>query len=265
MDTNEKEDSLEEFLYPFSWRNPLIYIVLVISICLYFIIYFIHQENETFGIINASKGTQIAVGVIVVWFFYGIPYSSRNSHFMQKFQESIVSRVILLIIAILLAMVCMTSVWKFYEYDNQKMDIYSRILPFKNAPYFKTGETLVFSNIKSFEYYSKVDTQGGYRFYLHNGPPYNFTPASFTRKSVDIFMNHLYNECDWLQDDIEKNYNNIKSIENLRKRIEKDEYIKFNIDYFILGVLGISMILIGVIRLIVFTLKIRFKFRSVKK
>jgi hypothetical protein len=240
----------ENFYYPFSWKKPLIYIVFFISICFYIIIFLFHHENESFGIINTSKSVKIFAAFFIITFIF---HFFRASPFIQK-TESVLIRSILLIGAFILFLIFMIPAWTVRKYDHEKMNTYMRVFPFSNALCFKIKETLVFNDIKSLKYVSGIDTEGSLRFLLNNGRTYSIVTGNISYKSRDIFLINLYQGCDWLQGDIEKQYG---PIEIIKKRIEENgKNINFDIFHCIFSVFGISIILVEIICLIAFTFKI---------
>jgi hypothetical protein len=149
----------------------------------------------------------------------------------------------------------MIPAWTVRKYDHEKMNTYMRLFPFRNALCFKIKETLVFNDIKSLKYVSGIDTEGSLRFLLNDGRRYSIVTGNMSYKSRDIFLINLYQECDWLQNDIEKQYG---PIEIVKKRIEgNDKNINFDIFHCIITVFGISIILVEIICLIAFTFKIK--------
>lgn len=243
MDFNAKE-----FYYPFSWKKPLIYIILCIGIGLYIVIFFVYREKETFGLIYATKGVKIVISVFFTTLLF---HFFRYSPFVQRV-ESVFLRSLLLIAACFITLFFMMPAWNFKEYDNHKMNTYWRALPFKNAPYFKVKETLVFSTINTVKYISGVDTVGNLTFYLNNGKSQSIVPANISRKSIDIFLVTLCQECNWLQNDIEEMFG---TIEAAKKRIENDDYFHFDLLHMIFFILLIWMFLVQIICLLIFTFK----------
>jgi hypothetical protein len=251
MDFNA--ENIRKFYYPFGWKNPLIYISLCLAVGLYVYIFFILHENENFGLIERSKEMKVFFVFLITTLLF---HFFRASQFIHQI-ESIIFRGILLAGAVSLAIIFVLPAWMFNEYDNQKMNTYTRILPFNNSPYIRTKNTLLFSNIKSIEYNSGIDAGGALRFLLNDGQKQNFGLGNISSKSRDIFLVTLYDECDWLRDDIEEQ---LGPIEIRKIYIEgKKEYGHINIIHVLLNIFFLWMFLAEIICLIVYTFKINLK------
>ncbi|GHV62683.1 hypothetical protein AGMMS49587_10240 [Spirochaetia bacterium] len=250
MDSNEK--SLEEFFYPFSWKTPLIYIILCIAIGLYIYIFFIRYNNEVFGTIERLRGVKLFLVFFTMQFVF-FPFLS--SHFVESV-ESLFLRGLLLLGAFSLAILFVAHMgWTYNEYDNQKMNAYRRIFPFKNSPYLETGSPLIYSNIKAIKY-----SQGGgddswsLEFKLNDGRRRFLDINNISGKSEYMFLLTLYKECDWLQADIEKR------LSPLKKYVEREEKKSINIDSIIIDLVCIFSIFISLMEficLILYTFKIK--------
>jgi hypothetical protein len=189
------------FLNLFSWRKPVLYITLVFSIGLYIYFFYIDQEHESFGIMERSKSTKVFMVCFVITFFlvgfFGIPFIQRI--------ESIFVRLILFVVFSFIAILCMSPAWGVYEYDNQKLDYYFRVVPSKKGPRIKFKETLYFVNIVDIKSMRNLDTSE--IIFLEKGNvSYCFDFANISEKSRNIFLVMLYNECEWLQNRIEKEF-----------------------------------------------------------
>jgi hypothetical protein len=249
MDSNKIID-LTVFYYPFNWKNPWIYIIFCAAICVYVLIFFVYREDNTFGILERS----IEFRVFLVFFLTTLLFHFFRSSYSIQQVESSFFRGILLLGALLLAMVFMLFAWVFNKYDNYEMNTYMRILPFKNSPYIKIKDTLIFNNIKAVKYYSGIDTNGSVRFVLSNGQVKSLGLGDISRETMDIFLVHLYEECSWLQDSIEKEFG---PIERRKKYIEgENKYVHFNLLHILWFIFSIWGFFIEVICLIIYTFKI---------
>jgi hypothetical protein len=249
---DSKKNGFEVFLYTFSWKNPLTYIVFLLAFSLYIYLFIYHQNNESFGIIERTKEAKIFLLLIVTTFF--TIFFCASPFILQS--ESILFRGVLLVGAFSLAIVFVLPMWMFDKYDNQKMDSYIRIFPLKMSPHFKYKETLIFTNIKAVEYFSGPTGDDGHAliFLLNNGKKQNIGLNNISHKSKDIFLNNLYQECNWLRDDIESKFG---SSEERKMRIEgKKEYAGIDIVHGIFFTFFIWIFLIEITSLIIYTFKI---------
>jgi hypothetical protein len=241
-------EKLKIFLYPFSWKNPLIYIVLFGAMLFYIYLFFIHYTDETFGLMERSKEMKI---FIMFFFITLLFFIFRSAHFVRRI-ESIFLRSILLLGSIFLVMIFFLPAWIFNKYDQKKMDTYMRILPFRNSPYIRIKPTLVFRDIKTLASSPGNDT-GALRFVLNNGQKQSLDIANVSSKAGDIFLVNLYEECSWLQDDIEKQFGPIE-----KKRMNIAGYNKhFDLFHALWNSFFIWIIFMYVTCLIIYTFKIK--------
>jgi hypothetical protein len=241
---DSERSNFRYFLYPFSFKNPLIYIILCVSVFLYIYLFFVRHDDEYFGVIERSKETKIFFVFFVSTVFF---FALRNFHFFHQI-ESIFLRGILLFGFVALAVVFVLPAWKFNKYDYKKLDTYTRLLPFKTSPYIKTGETLIFKNIKTIKYRSGGDSGSALRLLLNNGKRQSLELGSISNKSKNIFLVTLYDQCVWLRDGIE---NQFGSIDRRKMYInEKTENYRFSAVhavFFIFFILSIFVEIISVI------------------
>ena len=245
-------ENIRMFYYPFSWKIPLIYILLFPAVGLYVYIFYIRCGGEAFGVMERSKEIKVFCVFFVTIFLF---HFFRTSHFIQQI-ESVLLRAILLMGVVFLAMVFILPAWIFNEYDHKKMDTYARILPFQNSPYIRIKDTLVFNTIKTVNPSPGEDT-GALRFILHDGQKQSLDIANVPRKSRDIFLATLYNECDWLRDDLEKQFGSI-----VTRKIYVDsnkEYGYINVVHVLLNTFFLWLFLAQIICLLVYTFKITIK------
>ena len=243
---------LKDLYYPFSWKNPFIYFIMFISTCIYFVIFYTYKDIVSYGIIYPRKGIQIAIVSFFTIFFFHI---FRASNFIKNINSKLF-RSLLLVVYIIINIICIIPpAWTFYKYDSEKLEKYIHILPFKNSPCIKIKPTLIFGNISSLKYFpSKGDTGGHYiRFYLKNGNEYNFGFNNTSEISEYEFIVNLYQECDWLQDDIEKHFGSIDKLEN--KIYHYDNY--FDIISFLVHIFFIWVFIVLNISLVFYIFKIK--------
>jgi len=238
----------KEFYYPFSLKKPIIYIIFFISICLYFIIFYMFSGKEYFGVINPSKGFTI---VILSFFTFFSFHLFRGNDLLKKI-NSLFFRSLILVGYISINIICMIPAWTFYKYDYEKIDKYRHILPFKNSPILNK-KTLVFSDIKSLEYVSGVDLPGDLRFNLNNGNKYYIVISNYSKRSINILLYSLYQKYDWLKYDIEKYYGSIERLENNLN----DESVDFNILGFIIHTFCIWIFIVLNICLIFYIFRLK--------
>ena len=243
--------SMEEFYYPFSWKKPLIYITILISIGLYYLLFYVYKELEIVGEIHPTKGFKIA---IISFFGIMLFHIFRSNRFVKNV-NSIVCRGLILAGACLLVVLCITPIIStYYKYDSHKMDSYMHILPFKNSPCLTKRPTLQFDTIGSLKRISVVDNPY-VRFYLNNGSEYNFGFNNTSSRSKYLFLINLYQECEWLQADIEQEY---WSIEELKKKVNEDKNY-FDINAFLFYTFFIWVFVVLCICLLFYAFKIKLK------
>jgi hypothetical protein len=240
--------SYKEFYYPFSLKKPIVYIFLFISICIYFVIFYMFREKEYFGVINPSKGFTIAILSLFTFFSFHL---FRGNDLLKKI-NSMFFRSLILIGYISINIICMIPAWTFYKYDSEKIEKYRHILPFKNT-LILNKKTLVFSDIKSLEYVSGVDLPGDLRFNLNNGNQYYITISNHSRRSISILLYSIYKKYDRLKYDIEHYYGSIEKLENSLN----DESVNFNIIDFIINTFCIWIFIVLNICLIFYIFKLK--------
>lgn len=253
MDFNKEE--LKVFYYPLfsGWKNPLLYIFFLLAMGLYACIFYFHRSNEVLGTIERTKEMKVFLTLIVTVFLFHL---FRSAQLVQKV-DLLIFRSLLLIGAISIAFIFMLPAWMFNKYDNQVMNTYMRILPFNASPYIKAKNTLLFRDIKAIEYNSGGDVGGRLRFLLNNGQKQALGLGNISSKSRDVLLITLYDECNWLQEGIEKQFG---SIEKRRVNVEsKRDYENINIFHFLLNTFFLWMILAQITCLVVYTFKINFK------
>jgi hypothetical protein len=249
MDYNK--NNFQDFLYPFSFKAPWIYIFLCVAIVFYIYLFIFRHENEAFGVIERSIDTKILFVFLMSTASF---FLFRGSPFIQQL-NSIPLRGLLLLGIIVLVVILILPAWRFNKYDYEKINSYIRLLPFKNSPYIKTRETLLFNNIKTIKYDSGGgDSGGALRFIVNNGRNQSIEISNITSKSRDAFLVTLYEECNWLQDDIE---NQLGPIERRRVAIKsKIEKSHFNITHAIIFIFFIWLISLEIVCVIIYTFKI---------
>ena len=167
-------------------------------------------------------------------------------------------RCVLLFVCIIISMICTLPSWRFNKYDHEKINSYTRLLPFKNSPYVNYRETIFYNNIKGVKYFSGGDSGSSMRLLVNSGRNLGIEISSISRKTLDNFLVNLYDECIWLRDNLE---NEFGPIERRRENINNtDRKLNFNLIHFILFAFFIFAIIVGVIGLIIFTLKIKESF-----
>lgn len=247
------ENSVPDFLAPFSFKRPLVYVLMCISIFLYIYLFFVYNDDETFGIMERSKGTKILFICMVYSAFFPL---FCGSPFIKQIEQIWLIN-ILLAGCTILAMICILPAWGFNKYDHEKLDSYIRLLPFKNSPYIKSRATIFFNNIKEVKYNSGGDSGSRLRFILQKGKEQSLALGNISYKASSIFLVSLYDDCTWLQDDIENEYG---SIERRRKFIDEGkEYRIFGPVHTIIYIIMIWVISIDIIGLIIYTLRMGTK------
>jgi hypothetical protein len=200
-----------------------------------------------------SKGTKILLMCIVYSAFFPLFCSSP---FIKQI-EQIWLRSILLAGCAVLAMICILPVWGFNKYDHEKLDSYIRLLPFKNSPYIKSRASIFFNNIKEVKYDSGGDSGSRLRFILQKGKGQSLALGNISYKASSIFLVSLYDDCTWLQGNIENEYG---SIEQRRRFIDEGrEYRLFDPVHAIIYIIMIWAICMDIIGLIIYTFRMGIK------
>ena len=244
------EISLKEIFYPFSWKEPLIYISFVISACLCIYLFFIHSEEIKFGIIEASRGYKVFSLFVLNWFPFAFFRFSDNI----KNVESIAIRGLLLLGTIVIILLFLGFAWPYAKYDNEKIDTYWRILPIKNSPSYKI-KTLLYKDIKSISRKSDNTDSDNILYILNKGGSQSIAIAGMPYKSRQMFHIILCNEYNQLKSDIEKIY----GLEYLKNtNINEIEYTKYGISDAIYYTIFIWSIIIQIVCLIFYTFKIQY-------
>lgn len=194
------EISLKEIFYPFSWKKPWVYISLVISACLCIYLFFIHCEEIKLGIMETSISAKVFSLFVINWF----PFALFRSSNTIKNVKSVAVRGLLLLGTVFIVLLVLGFVWKYAKYDNEKVDTYWRILPFKNSPTYKV-KTLYYKDIKSIIWRS--NESGTFIYYgLNDDKRQGLAIYGESFKSRRVFHINLCNEYNHLKDDIEKEY-----------------------------------------------------------
>jgi hypothetical protein len=202
MDSNVGWNGWLSFLELFDWKKPFFYFTLGIAICTSIYIFCLRSEYEPFGIMEQTKGLKV-----LFTFFVSTVFSAlfcQSSSFMEKIDSIFIRCLILTIAGIFVTIFISYSMWTFSTYNNQKMNTYTRILPLKKSPYFQRLPTLEFNTIKAIKRYGiSGDPMGGVGFLLENDTfrGFGFANIETTQKALFIFT--LYDNCEWLRDDIE--------------------------------------------------------------
>ncbi|GHV07126.1 hypothetical protein FACS189485_16900 [Spirochaetia bacterium] len=246
MDSNEI--SFEEFFYPFSWKRPLVYVILCVAIGLYIYLFFIHHDTEVFGVMERSKRSKLlAVFVTMTLVFF----SFRLSHFVESIESLFLRGLLLLGTFFLITIFITFNEWRYNTYDTHELRTYVRVFPFKSSPYFDITKQFVYSNIKAITSSPGNDT-GALYFKFNDGRQISLDVNSIPMKSKHMFYQTLYKECDWLRDDIVRE---VGSIEKIEKYAEGENEETMSDLFFLL--FDIFASLVECICLILYTLKIK--------
>ncbi len=232
-----------------SFKNPLVYISVLASISIYYIAYRFQGRQLIYGILERTISTKVFFVFFVSLFLYA---AVTGSTLIAKI-KSLYIRLVLLLGMIIIATIFVLPAWMVNEYDNEKMTIYFRILPLKISPKIEFRETVYYSDIQSLETKSGGGDSGGSLVLIRkNGSRQSISSGSIPRYSLTKFLKTLYDECDWLQDDIEREYGPIEK--RIAELNNKDFLIRrdgVSAAFSILAIWGVMVILAAVVRKIV--------------
>jgi hypothetical protein len=245
-------DEWLSFFDLFSWKKPFFYFTLGIAICFSIYIFCLRKEYGMFGIMERAKDVKI-----LFTFFLSTVFSllfCQAGSFMEKI-SSVFIRCLILIVAVFLILACISYfVWTFNTYDNQRMNTYVRILPFKKSPYFQSQPTLVFNTISGMKEHGTGDTSGVV-FLLKNDKIRGFDFANIPINQRALFIFTLYDNCEWLRDDIVDIFPLILAERDVYEA-EKVRNIYVDIQWAVIFLPFIWLVFMEVLFVIMYTLKI---------
>jgi hypothetical protein len=139
---------------------------------------------------------------------------SKSSFVFSKIKAPFTRCAFLLVCICIVTVFVSCIVWRFDTYDDKSLNTYRRILPFKNSPYFQIGRTLEFNNISAIIEHGS-GTTSGYGFRLKTGEYRGFDFAHIPIVSRAKFIFTLYDNCEWLRDNIKDNFPSILAQRNI--------------------------------------------------
>jgi hypothetical protein len=254
MGSKTRWDEWLSFFDLFSWKKPFLYFTLGIAICSSIYIFCLRREYESFGIMEQTKGLKI-----LFTFFVSTVFSllfCQVGSFMEKISSVFIRCLILTVVGFFITVFISYSMWTFFSYDDQEINTYARILPFKKSPYFQRAPTLKFNTIEAVKRYGMSgDPTSGIGFLLRNGElrGFGFGNIEVTQKAVFIF--NLYDNCEWLRNDIEDIFSFILAKRDVYEA-EEVRNIYVDIQWAVIFLPFIWLVFMEVLFVIMYTLKI---------
>lgn len=239
----------------FQFGKPLTIGLVLIAIGLYLYLIFFSTEDGVMETDWLIRILFIAGGSVFAYFAYLTKTSSKEieSRWLR----------ILFVLSLFAAVSVPVSLiaWQFYVFDDEKVDSYTRFLPFRGAPHISTGATLYYKDIESIR---RERTDEGEDIILVSNDRVWKMPGSLTKGASNTFLSTLYRECDWLRDDIEnlddRPVNQLLLHTESEPRTLYSTLLGYGPYHVAFGIIGIWVILIMSTRLILYALKISKRF-----
>lgn len=206
-----------------SWRNPIIYLLLIFT---FFICMYLRDipERIVYGIVYKSMGEKIlnACGILL----FVMLFSLNLPEFLKRYDIFI--RIIGCILYIIIIFLSLSPMWSYYKYDTEKIEHYLSLTPFrKRAKYLHYR--VVYKDIKSIK---PVDDESETHYYLYLEKKSFVLPRGTSQKSEALFWITLYDNASHLRDDIDKLFiSNAHTIEDMRKIVVTDKVPRFSFNW----------------------------------
>lgn len=203
MDSNGAE-GIKLLINFLKGKNPIFYVFFVLSICLYWFLFYYIEEPVITGFLGRSMQTKVFIILLATIFINIFIFDNE----ILRSAKGHLIKVLIVIVFFLLWIVFIIPAWSYSRYDDKKITSYIRIIPFGYAFSVKS-KTIFYDDIADIKIVSGGGDSATYlRFYMKQRGKASLAIQGISDSELRYFYRTLYEQCAWLRDDIHKNFGN---------------------------------------------------------